>query len=178
MISPPTTGPAAGASDITTEMLPIMRPRFCGGTSVITVVIRSGIITAVPDACTTRQNTSISRLGAKIASAVPAENSDSASMKMVRVLNRCSRKPLIGITTAMVKRNAVASHCAALGVVPKASRIVGMATFMMVSLSITTKAEASSRLMTRLLRAALSGCWAAAMRSSTEEIVSEVMLVS
>ena len=49
-IAPPTPGPRAGASDITIEILPIIRPRDSGGTSVITVVIKSGIITAVPDA--------------------------------------------------------------------------------------------------------------------------------
>ena len=41
----------------------------CGGTSVITVVISSGIITAVPEAWMTRAKTSSSRLGAKIADA-------------------------------------------------------------------------------------------------------------
>ena len=42
-------GPIAGATEMTIEMLPIMRPREAGGTSVITVVISSGIMIAVPD---------------------------------------------------------------------------------------------------------------------------------
>ena len=39
----------------------------------------------------------------------------SPAMKTGRVLSRCSRKPVTGMTTAIVSRNAVVSHCAALG---------------------------------------------------------------
>ena len=52
--SPDTAGPSAGATDMTRVTLPITLPRSCGGTSVIIVVISSGIITAVPLAWTTR----------------------------------------------------------------------------------------------------------------------------
>lgn len=47
---PATVGPMAGATAITTEMTPIIRPRCVTGTIVSTVVISSGIITAVPPA--------------------------------------------------------------------------------------------------------------------------------
>ena len=46
--SPETAGPIAGATEMTIEMLPIITPRRAGGTSVITVVISSGIMIAVP----------------------------------------------------------------------------------------------------------------------------------
>ena len=62
-------------------MLPIVLPRVSGGTSVITVVISSGIMIAVPDAWTTRATTSSSRPGASAAASVPTENSDIARMK-------------------------------------------------------------------------------------------------
>src|SRR6185312_5322932 len=173
-MKPETTGPAAGASDITTEILPIMRPRRSLGTRVMTVVISSGIITAVPEAWMTRATISSSRLGDTMAIAVPAENNDMARMKIGRVLRRCSRKPVTGMTTAMVSRNAVVSHCASLAETWSASLMVGMATLRMVSFSITTKAETSSRLMTRLLRAALDG-WLGAIAASAKLALSVLM---
>ena len=97
-------------------MLPIVLPRVSGGTSVMTVVISSGIMIAVPDAWITRATTSSSRPGASAAASVPIENSDIARMKIARVCRRCSRKPVIGMTTAIVSRNAVVTHCAALAV--------------------------------------------------------------
>ena len=48
----------AGASEMTTLTRPIIRPRACDGTSVMIVVMSSGIMIAVPDACTTRATTS------------------------------------------------------------------------------------------------------------------------
>ena len=62
-------------------MLPIVLPRVSGGTSVMTVVINSGIMIAVPDAWITRATTSSSRPGAIAAASVPSENSDIARMK-------------------------------------------------------------------------------------------------
>ena len=73
---------------------------------------------AVPDAWITRATTSSSRPGASAAASVPSENSDIARMKIARVCRRCSRKPVIGMTTAIVSRNAVVTHCAALAVTP------------------------------------------------------------
>ena len=64
----------AGATAITMEMLPITTPRRIGGTSVITVVISSGIMIAVPPACTTRAASSTANPGATAASSVPALN--------------------------------------------------------------------------------------------------------
>ena len=45
---------------------------------------------------------------------VPALNSIIAAIKAGRVLNRCRRKPVIGMTTAIVGMKAVVSHCAAM----------------------------------------------------------------
>ena len=49
---------------MTTGMSPIVRPRECGGTSVITVVMSSGIMMAIPLACTIRPARSTSKPGA------------------------------------------------------------------------------------------------------------------
>ena len=67
---------------------------------------------AVPLACTTRAASRTSKPGASAAMSVPAENSDMAAIKIGRVANRCSRNPVMGITTAMVSMNAVVSHWA------------------------------------------------------------------
>jgi hypothetical protein len=81
-------------------------------------------------------------------------NSDIDRMNIGRVFIRCSMKPVTGITTAMVSRNAVVSHCAALAGTLKLPIRRGIATPMIVSLRITTNAEISRRLMTSLLRVA------------------------
>ena len=67
-------GPIAGATDITMEMLPIVLPREAGGTTVMTVVISSGIMIAVPEAWTTRATSSTGNPGARNAMSVPSEN--------------------------------------------------------------------------------------------------------
>ena len=57
----------------------MIRPRMCGGTIVMMVAMSSGVMMAVPVACTTRPVTRIAKPGAIIASAVPAVNSAIAS---------------------------------------------------------------------------------------------------
>ncbi len=94
----------AGATDMTIEMLPMVLPRDSGGTSVITVVISSGIMIAVPVAWMTRPTTSSSRPGETAQISVPRLKIDMASMKIGRVLITCSKKPVTGMTTAMVKQ--------------------------------------------------------------------------
>jgi hypothetical protein len=76
---PDTVGPTAGATAITMEMTPIIRPRRFGGTIDRTVVNSSGIMIAVPDACTMRPASSMSKPGASAAMSVPAVNSDIAA---------------------------------------------------------------------------------------------------
>ena len=107
---PEMVGPMAGATEMTIEMLPIVRPRVAAGTSVITVVISSGIMIAVPEAWTTRPSSSTPKPGAIAEMAVPRLNRLIAVMKTGRVLKRCSRKPVIGMTTAIVSMKPVVSH--------------------------------------------------------------------
>ena len=76
---PEIAGPIAGATDMTIEIRPMMRPRSPSGTNVRTVVISSGIMIAVPEACTTRPTISTLNPGDVAAIRVPAENNDIAS---------------------------------------------------------------------------------------------------
>ena len=69
----------------------MIAPRRLGGTSRITVVMSSGIMIAVPDACTTRATSSTGKPGASAATRVPVENSDIAATNSVRVVRRSSR---------------------------------------------------------------------------------------
>ena len=108
---PDTAGPIAGATEMTIEMLPIITPRRAGGTSVITVVISSGIMIAVPPAWTTRAARSTANPGASAASRVPVLNRPIAAPKSVRVRNRRMRKPVTGMTTDIVSRKPAVSHC-------------------------------------------------------------------
>src|ERR1700722_6655200 len=106
-------GPIAGATEITVVMNPMVLPRVSGGARVITVVISSGIMIAVPDAWMMRASTSTGRLAARVAINVPSENNDIAQMKTGRVFILCNRKPVTGMITDIVRRNAVVSHCTA-----------------------------------------------------------------
>ncbi len=126
-----------------------MRPRNAGGTSVISVVISSGSMIAVPHAWMTRAPTSTPNPGARAATSVPSENSDMAAMNTCLVVKRWSRNPVIGMTTAIVSMNAVESHCAASASMWRSSMSFGRATLMIVSLRITTKVAASSSQITR-----------------------------
>ena len=87
-MNPDSVGPSAGATAMTTVMLPIMAPRRATGTIVMTVVMSSGSMTAVPDACTTRASSSTPKPGARKASTVPAVNNDIAATNSVRVVTR------------------------------------------------------------------------------------------
>jgi hypothetical protein len=66
------------------------------------------------------------------------------------VVKRCSRKPEIGITTAIVSMKAVVSHCAATAVMPRSVMRCGIATPIVVSLRIATKAAPRRSQMMRL----------------------------
>ena len=87
---------------------------------------------------------------------VPVEKRLIAAMKIGRVANRCSRKPVMGITTAIVSMNAVVSHCACSMVMPRSVTRWGIATPMIVSLRMTTNEAARRSQMTRELRAPCS----------------------
>ena len=154
--APETVGPTAGATDITIEMRPMMRPRSCGATIVMTVVIISGIMMAVPMAWTTRPTISISKTGESAAMSVPTLNVTIATMKTGRVFRRCSSHPVVGMTTAMVRANAVVSHWPWVASMRSASWILGSATVIIVSLRKTTNTAASSRISAVRLRRAIA----------------------
>ena len=63
--------------------------------------------------------------------------------------SRLMRKPVAGMTTAMVSMNAVVSHWPVVAVTPRSAMIGGSATDIVVSLRITVNALAMSSAMTR-----------------------------
>ena len=107
---PERVGPIAGAREMTMPTRPIMRPRMCAGTTFIIVVMSSGIMTPVPIAWTTRPPSSMGNPFASRATRVPRLNMLIAARNTWRVVKRCSRKPVVGMTTAMVSMNALVSH--------------------------------------------------------------------
>ena len=121
-------------------MLPITCPCREGGTRFITVVISSGIMIAVPEACTIRPSSRGRNAGETAQTRVPAVKVVIAIANTCRVENRPMRKPVIGMTTAMVSMNPVVSHCAVVSDRSRSSMIGGSATDRMVSLRITTNA--------------------------------------
>ncbi len=76
---PETAGPSAGATDMARLTMPITRPRSSGLTTLMRVVMSSGIITAVAEAWTTRATTSTGKPHETAASSVPTENVAMAS---------------------------------------------------------------------------------------------------
>jgi hypothetical protein len=120
----------------------------------MTVVMSNGIMMAVPLACTMRPSSSTSRPGASAAIRVPVLKSVIAEMNTGRVWRRWMRKPVIGMTTAIVSMNAVVSHCAAVAVMLRSFMRCGKATPMIVSFKITTNADTSSSRITSWLRLA------------------------
>ena len=151
-MTPEMVGPRAGATEMTTVTTPMVCPRRATGTRTSTVVISNGIMTAVPQACTTRPTISMVKPGARPAISVPRQNVLMAPMKICRVVKRCWMNPVVGMTTAMVSRNPVATHWAVRALIPRSSISTGSATDMIVSFKITTNAEHNSRPMTSLLR--------------------------
>ncbi len=143
-ISPEAVGPRAGAIEIVMVTLPITRPRSCSGTTFISVVIRSGIITAAPMAWIARPANSTPKTGARAATSVPTPKTLIAPVKAVRVGTRASSQPVTGITTAMVSMKTVESHCAERADTENSIISRGIALTMIVSLMSTTKVPSSS----------------------------------
>lgn len=103
-----------------------------------------------------RARISTGRLAARVATNVPRLNNDIAQTKIGRVFILCSKKPVTGMTTDTVSRNAVVNHCTAPAVTLRSRISRGMATAMSVSLRMTTKAATRRGLMTSRLRTAVS----------------------
>ena len=157
-ITPDTVGPSAGATEITTPISPIVAPRRSGGTVVMVTVMSSGMITAVPIACTRRATSRMGNVHAIPAAAVPMANKANAATNIVRVEKRCNRYPVMGNTTAITSRKPVVSHCTIVASTPKSWEIMGSATDRTVSLRIITIVEMTRIHNTRLFwRAVLVG---------------------
>ena len=154
--TPDTVGPTAGATEMTIERLPMTAPRRAGGTSVITVVINSGSMIAVPLACTTRAASSTGNPGASAATSVPALNRPIAVPYRARVGTLRIRKPVIGMITDIVSRKPAVSHWPTFGETPRSVISTGRATAMIVSLRITTNVATSSTPMTVRSRALIA----------------------
>ena len=102
---------------------------------------------------------------------MPALNSTMAAMYTVRVLSRCSRNPVVGMTTAIVSRNAVVSHCPTDGGTPRSSMMGGSATFITVSLRKTTNVETSRSAMTIVFLRECSGASGASVAATSVSAV-------
>jgi len=109
------------------------------------VVISSGIITAVPAACTTRPATRTQKTGASAAIRVPAQKVSIANVNACRVVTRCRNQPVTGITVAIVSRKAVESHCAERAVTSNSTISRGIALTMIVSLRMTMNVARTSQ---------------------------------
>ena len=87
-----------GATDIASVTLPMTLPRSRGAT-VISVVISSGIITAVPLAWTTGRPAAPRSPARGRRDRVPAEKQPMATVNARRVVTRWRNQPVIGMTT-------------------------------------------------------------------------------
>ena len=96
MIIPATTGPAAGATDMTMPAMPMAVPRFSGGKMSMGTTATSGSCTPAPAACRMRPTMSISKPGAKAHRTVPAMNVVMDAKKSLRVGKRSMRYPEMG----------------------------------------------------------------------------------
>ncbi len=150
--APPMVGPIAGATAITMVIVPMVAPRRWGGTRRITEVISSGSITAVPQACTTRPTSRTPKPGASPLINVPRLNRVSEARKTWRGVNRSSRNPVVGMTTAMVSRNPLVSHCTVVVETPRSTVRSRSATLRIVSLRIITNAETTRTPISRVAR--------------------------
>ncbi len=144
-MTPERAGPSAGATEMARVTLPMTRPRSRSSTTVMSVVMSSGSMTAVPAACTTRPPTSTGKVGAAAQTTVPAANTDIATAKACRVVTRWRNQPVTGMTTAIVSMKAVESHCAARALTSNWAMSRGMALTITVSLRTTVKVAATSQ---------------------------------
>ena len=112
---------------------------------------------AEPKAWTTRARISTPKLGVTAASRVPRAKLPMARANTARVLKRCSRNPVVGMTTAMVSMKDVVTHWTVAALTDMSSMMCGSATLRTVSLRITTNAATSSTAMVAVAPAADCG---------------------
>ena len=142
-MKPDTVGPMAGATAMTMDMLPIIVPRLRSGTRRRTVVMSRGSSTAVPAAWMTRPMMTTVKPGAMAPMSVPATNRPWDTANSWRSDIFAMRKPVTGMTTAIVSRKPVVTHWARPAVMARSSLMTGMATLMIVSLRIAMNAAAN-----------------------------------
>ncbi len=129
----------------------MMVPRRCGGTNVSVVVISNGRTMAVPRAWTMRAASSMAKLAASAAAAVPRMKLMTATRNSERWLKRWSRNPVVGMTTESVSRKPVVSHWPVAAEICRSDMIPGNATVSTVSLRIIMKAASANAVMTPVI---------------------------
>ena len=104
----------------------------------------------VPPAWTTRPSRSIGKPCESRQMSVPRQKRIIAVRKICRVVKRWRRKPVVGMTTAIVSMNALVSHWPSSGGMWSERLSSGIAIAIVVSLRIATKAATRSSQMTRI----------------------------
>ena len=107
---PEIVGPIAGATEISTLMLPITRTAAGPATGRARLSSAAGSSPRRRRLGRRAPSSSSQKPGEIAANRAPAENRPMARPKTVRVDSRCSRKPAVGMTMAIVSMNAVVSH--------------------------------------------------------------------
>src|SRR5690606_11526236 len=103
-------------------------------------------------AWTTRPTSNTPKPGAEPLINVPRLNSVNDARKTCRGVNLSSRKPVVGMTTAMVRRKPLVSHCAVVVETPRSMVRARSATLRIVSLRIMTNAETTRTAINRAVR--------------------------
>ena len=103
-ITPPMTGPLAGANVVGTTRMPAAFERSCWGKARNTIVCETGIRKPPPSPCSARNRIRLSMFHANAQSADPTVKNPSASTKMSFVPKRSPAQPLTGIATATASR--------------------------------------------------------------------------
>ena len=103
-MTPPMSGPLAGANVVGTTRMPAAFERSCCGNARNTIVCETGIRKPPPSPCSARNTIRLSMFQAKAHSADPPVKNASARTKMSFVPKRSPAQPLTGIATATASR--------------------------------------------------------------------------
>ena len=174
---PPSEGPISGPISPGMAMKPMARRNCSRGKARSTASRPTGINSAPPSPCTTREATSAPRLWEIAHSKEPRANSAIASRYILRVPNRSAIQPEAGISMAMVSEYATTTDCIRSGLSPRLAAMAGSAVLTMVASSVCMKnpmATSHSRL--RPLAAGLED--AGAMESEEEKIQTKSRLAA
>ena len=103
-MSPPSSGPLAGANVVGTTRMPAAFDRSCWGKARNTIVCETGIRKPPPIPCSARNRIRLSMFQAIAQSSEPPVKKASARMKMRFVPKRSPAQPLTGMATATASR--------------------------------------------------------------------------